>query len=108
MGECVENNNSSEQMIRKLVDNNIINEEENDRWRALLSNTYDRVLSLHQRNWNGIWFRIVRNYFWSATAGKFDIIIGNPPYLRIMRNNPAAQAMPRVVHGSPNLYFLFA
>ena len=82
MGECVENNNSSEQMIRELVDNNIINEEENDRWRALLSNTYDRVLSLHQRNWNGIWFRIVRNYFWSATAGKFDIIIGNPPWVR--------------------------
>lgn len=38
---------------------------------------------------------------------KYDLIIGNPPYLRIMRNNPAALAMPTVVHGAPNLYFLF-
>ncbi len=39
---------------------------------------------------------------------KYDLIIGNPPYLRIMRNDPAATAMPTVVHGAPNLYFLFA
>ena len=39
---------------------------------------------------------------------KYDLIIGNPPYLRVMRNNPAATAMPTVVHGAPNLYFLFA
>jgi len=39
---------------------------------------------------------------------KYDYVIGNPPYLRIMRDNPAAIAMPKVVHGAPNLYFLFA
>lgn len=39
---------------------------------------------------------------------KYDAIIGNPPYLRVMRNHPAAMAMPEVVHGAPNLYFLFA
>ncbi len=39
---------------------------------------------------------------------KYDLIIGNPPYLRVMRDNPAAMAMPTVVHGAPNLYFLFA
>lgn len=38
---------------------------------------------------------------------KYDLVIGNPPYLRVMRNNPAALAMPEVVHGAPNLYFLF-
>ena len=39
---------------------------------------------------------------------KYDYVIGNPPYLRVMRNHPAALALPRVVHGAPNLYFLFA
>lgn len=39
---------------------------------------------------------------------KYNLIIGNPPYLRVMRDNPAAMAMPTVVHGAPNLYFLFA
>ena len=39
---------------------------------------------------------------------EYDLIIGNPPYLRVLRNHPAAMAMPTVVHGAPNLYFLFA
>lgn len=39
---------------------------------------------------------------------KYDFIIGNPPYLKILKNDPAALAMPTVVHGAPNLYFLFA
>ena len=47
-------------------------------------------------------------FFASEKQTKFDLIIGNPPYLRVMRDNPAALAMPKVVHGAPNLYFLFA
>lgn len=39
---------------------------------------------------------------------KYDLIIGNPPYLRIPKDHKAALSMPSVVHGSPNLYFLFA
>lgn len=42
------------------------------------------------------------------SKNEYDLIIGNPPYLRVMRDNPAAMAMPTVVHGAPNLYFLFA
>ena len=43
-----------------------------------------------------------------TTALKYDMVIANPPYLRISRNDPSALAMPTVVHGAPNLYFLFA
>ena len=39
---------------------------------------------------------------------KYDLIIGNPPYLRVLKNHAAALSMPSVVHGAPNLYFLFA
>lgn len=48
------------------------------------------------------------SFFADNTARKYDLVIGNPPYLRIMRNNPVAIAMPTVVHGAPNMYFLFA
>ena len=48
------------------------------------------------------------NLLASESPEKYDYIIGNPPYLRVMRDNPAALAMPQVVHGAPNLYFLFA
>lgn len=38
---------------------------------------------------------------------KFDMIIGNPPYLKIAKDAPEALAMPEVCYGAPNLYFLF-
>ena len=43
-----------------------------------------------------------------SSAHKYDLIISNPPYLRILRDEADALAMPTVVHGAPNLYFLFA
>jgi hypothetical protein len=51
-------------------------------WAPPLKHTYDQVLRLHRKKWNGIWFRIVRNFFWSANAGAFDVVAGNPPWVR--------------------------
>lgn len=39
---------------------------------------------------------------------KYDLIIGNPPYMKVAKDAPEAQAMPDVCYGAPNLYFLFA
>lgn len=39
---------------------------------------------------------------------KFDLVIGNPPYIKIPKDAPEALAMPDVCYGAPNLYFLFA
>lgn len=39
---------------------------------------------------------------------KFDVVIGNPPYMKIPKDAPEATAMPEVCYGAPNLYFLFA
>ena len=39
---------------------------------------------------------------------KFDLVIGNPPYIKLQRNAPEATAMPDVCYGAPNMYFLFA
>ena len=44
----------------------------------------------------------------SNNPPKYDLIIANPPYLRLLRNDASALAMPGIVHGAPNLYFLFA
>lgn len=51
-----------------------------------------------------------KNYITSQyNAESFaDIVIGNPPYLKINRQSLEAVSMPYVVHGAPNLYFLFA
>lgn len=39
---------------------------------------------------------------------KYDLVIGNPPYKKIGKDAPDAQAMLSVCYGAPNLYFLFA
>ena len=37
----------------------------------------------------------------------FDLVISNPPYFKISRNDPRAVAAASVVHGQPNIYGLF-
>ncbi len=39
---------------------------------------------------------------------KYDMVIGNPPYMKIAKDAAEAKAMPDVCYGAPNLYFLFA
>lgn len=39
---------------------------------------------------------------------KYDMVIGNPPYMKLAKDSPEARAMPDVCYGAPNLYFLFA
>ena len=39
---------------------------------------------------------------------KYDVVIGNPPYMKIPKDAPEAAAMPEVCYGAPNLYFIFA
>ena len=65
-----------------LVAAGLITSEEVATWGDPLKHTYNQVLALHRKQWNGIWFRVVRNFFWSATAGHFDCIVGNPPWVR--------------------------
>ncbi len=39
---------------------------------------------------------------------KYDIVIANPPYMKIPKGAAEATTMPEVCYGAPNLYFLFA
>lgn len=82
MGEVVEDEEPYKSVRKKLIARKIMSATEAKEWDTPLSETYNRVLELHKKNWNGIWFRIVRNFFWSATAGLFDVIAGNPPWVR--------------------------
>ena len=41
-------------------------------------------------------------------AKKYDLVIGNPPYMKIPKDAPEATTMPTVCYGAPNLYFIFA
>lgn len=44
----------------------------------------------------------------NPSPSKYDMIIGNPPYMKIAKDAPEATAMSDICYGAPNLYFLFA
>jgi len=85
MGASVEKSLEYAAVSKALVKAGELSADEAQRWAKPLRETYDQVLKLHKKKWNGIWFRIVRNFFWSATAGEFDFIVGNPPWVRWSR-----------------------
>lgn len=37
----------------------------------------------------------------------FDLVIGNPPYLKLPKSSPEVQVMQEICYGAPNMYFLF-
>ena len=39
------------------------------------------LVDLERRKWDGIWARIITNYLTTANLGKFDVIVGNPPWV---------------------------
>lgn len=82
MGESVQEEQEYKAIEKALIAAGLMDATEAKAWRDALKSTYEQVLELHRRSWNGIWFRIVRNFFWSAVAGQFDLVIGNPPWVR--------------------------
>ena len=54
-------------------------------------------------------FIMANQFAWTGLIpnNKYDIVISNPPYKKINKNNPESSAMKDIVYGQPNLYFLF-
>ncbi len=40
------------------------------------------LVNLHKSNWDGIWVRIATNFMLIARLQKFDLIVGNPPWVK--------------------------
>ncbi len=45
--------------------------------------------------------------FDTESTERFDLVVANPPYFKISKDDPRAQASILVVHGQPNIYALF-
>jgi len=41
----------------------------------------NQLVDLERRQWNGIWARIITNFLTTANLGKFDLLVGNPPWV---------------------------
>ncbi len=47
-----------------------------------LCNLLHQIRLLEEKDWNGIWCSIIKNHFTTAMLHDFDVLIGNPPWLR--------------------------
>jgi type I restriction-modification system DNA methylase subunit len=47
----------------------------------IVKNFYSQILKLEKENKNGIWARFLKNAFAPMIAGKFDFVVGNPPWI---------------------------
>ena len=50
--------------------------------KRIVEDFYKEILKLEQENKNGIWVRFLKNAFAPIMAGKFDFVVGNPPWVR--------------------------
>ena len=82
MAEFVERDAPYAECARAMAGEAVLEEGLLEDWAGCLKSVYDQVLDLHRRGWNGVWFRLVRNFFRAATVGQFDVIVGNPPWVR--------------------------
>jgi methylase of polypeptide subunit release factors len=48
----------------------------------VIENFYKEILELEKQKKNGIWARFLKNAFAPMIAGKFDFVVGNPPWIR--------------------------
>ena len=47
-----------------------------------ISNLSQQLIRLHQKEWDGIWIRIVANFMLVGRISDLDLVIGNPPWVK--------------------------
>lgn len=85
----------------------------------LLKENMELICTILEQSGKTITFTIIEENFilsnddfWNDRDGKteeelYDVIISNPPYKKIAKAEPESVVMGSVVHGQPNIYFLF-
>jgi type I restriction-modification system DNA methylase subunit len=48
----------------------------------IVQSFYEQILELEIKGKNGIWSRFLKNAFAPSMSGKFDYVVGNPPWIR--------------------------
>ncbi len=61
----------------------------------------EHAAALRARSEDGLWRRN------GGPDSEYDLVISNPPYFKIGKDDPRAMAWESAVHGQPNIYALF-
>lgn len=79
LNECIEEGNSYIDAQSKVIG---ILGKQDDKFYLALEDCFNKVKELHKKAWDGIWFQIISDFFWSIEMEQFDIVLGNPPWVR--------------------------
>jgi len=76
--EMVKNHYSTDEALERFKNEGLVFSTNED----IVRDFYDQLLKLENENKNGIWARFLKNSFAPMIAGKFDFVVGNPPWIR--------------------------
>jgi hypothetical protein len=68
--------------IYNAIIKNINVEEQTNNIKEQIQLLSENLVSLHKNKWDGIWVRIIYNFLSTVRLGNFDIIVGNPPWVK--------------------------
>ena len=78
---AVKTNNAK--ILYELICNKLSKtEKKSEQLLVALTSMSDDLVELHKNNWDGIWIRIATNFMLIARMSKFDVIVGNPPWVK--------------------------
>jgi hypothetical protein len=70
------------ELVYEKFINNITEININDEIKLGIRILSEKLVMLHEKNWDGIWIRIVANFMLVARIKNIDIIVGNPPWIK--------------------------
>lgn len=97
--KSVSRGDSSNVFIKRCQDEDLPVKEEN-----LHIELYDKLVKLDEDNKNGIWARIIKNYFAPLFIEPVDYIAGNPPWVNYENLSPEYQKITEPVWNYYNLF----
>ena len=81
MEDCVKSDTSKEAFLKKVEMELNLDKEEYDESELYLEDAYEQLVKLDKQGINGVWARIIKNAFAPLFVGKFDMVVGNPPWV---------------------------
>jgi len=79
--ECVKGGISSEVFLERAKAVLALKDAEFERAKPVLKNLFEKLAEFEKQKLNGIWARIIKNGFAPMFIGKFDYVVGNPPWV---------------------------
>lgn len=59
----------------------VAEEDQTEAVEAAIEQLAQQLVALEGREWNGIWPRIIADFLTTGAIGKFDLVVGNPPWI---------------------------